>query len=78
LKGYDSHHIIKALTADDAKNVNVIASSMEKFISFEIDGLRFVDTLQFLNASLDSLVKVLGKDGVDKFVYTHRHFSDEI
>ena len=36
--------------------------------------LRFLDSLQFLNASLDSLVQSLAKDGVDKFQHTQSRF----
>ena len=32
-------------------------------MSFSLGGFRFVDSLQFLNNSLSSLVKVLGKSG---------------
>ena len=78
LRGYDSHLIIKALTKKivDKDEIRVIANSTEKFISFQIGGLRFLDTLQFLNASLDSSVKVLTKSGSDSFVHTRRHFID--
>lgn len=58
LRGYDVHHIIKHLSEFDApEDVSVIATNMDKYIPFEIDGLRFVDSLQFLNCSLDVLVK---------------------
>ena len=36
--------------------------------------LRFLDSLQFLNASLETLVSNLTKDGLDKLVYTKRPF----
>jgi len=63
LRGYDAHFIIKHLSRFDApEDVSVIANNMEKYISFEIDGLRFVDSLQFLNHSLDGLVKNLKEE----------------
>ena len=31
--------------------------NMEKYISLDIDGLRFVDSLQLLSCSMDGLVK---------------------
>ena len=47
---------------------------MEKNISFQIGSLRFLDSLQFSNATLESLVQSLVKDGVDKFQHTQTHF----
>ncbi len=78
LRGYDSHLIIKALDKHFAKDIKVIASTTEKFMSFTIGGFRFVDSLQFLNASLDSLVKVLARGGKDGFKHTRRHFPDDV
>lgn len=56
LKGYDSHHIIKALGQAKNKNISCIASNSEKFITFQIGDLQFLDSYQFLPASLDKLV----------------------
>jgi len=56
-KGYDSHHILSSLDVDFEKAKSKgIASNTEKFISFSIDGFRYLDCLQFLNCLLDSLV----------------------
>ena len=40
---------------------------MEKYISFSLGGLQFIDSLNFLQASLDSLVNNLPKNA---FVHT--------
>ena len=77
LRGYDSHLIIKALDKYFAPDIHVIASTTEKFMSFTVGGFRFVDSYQFLTASLDSLVKVLAKDGRDAFKHTLRRFPDQ-
>ena len=53
LRGYDSHLIMQAISETEG-NVNVIANNMEKYISFSIGQLRFLDSLQFLNTSLDN------------------------
>ena len=76
LKSYDSHLIIKALDKYNASDISVIASTTEKFISFTIGGYRFIDSLAFLNASLDTLVTVLKKGG--EFKHTMRHFPDHV
>ena len=43
--------------------INAISNELEKYMSFNINNkLIFVDSFQFLNSLLDSLVKNLGKD----------------
>src|SRR5206468_10648218 len=63
------------------ENIHVIASNSEKFTSFQVGQLRFLDSLQFLNASLDALVsnlkRDLEKEGVNRFTHTRRHYPDE-
>jgi RNase P subunit RPR2 len=78
LKGYDSHIILKNLSRFFAPNdVNVIATNMEKYLSFEIEGLRFLDSLQFLNCSLDILVQNLAKEGQTKFIHMKRLYPND-
>ena len=61
LKGYISHLIIQHITREYA--LNVIPTTSEKFLSFQIGNLRFLDSLQFLTASLDTLIQSLAADG---------------
>ena len=79
MKGYDGHLIIKHLQKKHVGNdqIQVIASNTEKFLAFSIGQMRFIDSLQFLSASLDTLVNIIAKDDVNKFVYTRRHFENE-
>ena len=59
LGGYDSHLIIKEANKFDVK-VSVIPNGLEKYMPFTIDrNLVFIDSMQFMNSSLDSLVKNL-------------------
>ena len=44
------------------KEVKFIASNMEKYISFSVDGLSFIDSLNLLQGSLDSLVRATAKE----------------
>lgn len=57
-------------------SINVIPTSFEKFISFDIGYLRFLNNRQkkLLTVSIDVLVKYLIIDGRDKSVYTTRHY----
>lgn len=90
LRNYDAHHIFKhfqkRIVKKTLKNgkvtydsVRVIAINSEKFISFDILGKRFIDSVQFLNASLESLVDNLCKSCVepyDKFIHTRKYMGD--
>ena len=53
LKKYDSHLIMQEIG-----KFNVIPNGLEKYMRFNIKNkLSFIDSFQFLSASLDSLVK---------------------
>ena len=53
--------------------LNVIPNGLEKYMSFSINNkLSFIDNLQFLSSSLDSLVKNLAKDD---FKYLSQEFD---
>ena len=59
LKGYDSHLIIKEISNFDV-NIDVIPNGLEKHMASVVNrNLVFIDSMQFMNASLDSLVKNL-------------------
>ena len=74
LIGFDSHIIMTYIDRNLApSDIQVIPTTSEKYISFQIGSLRFLVSLQFFNASLDSLVRNLAKYGVDKFQQTQRH-----
>ena len=64
LRGYDAHHLMQAM-ANLKKEVKCVANNMEKYITISVDGLRFIDSLNFMQGSLDSLVKVI-EEGVDE------------
>ena len=77
LKGYDSHLILQYVSREYAPNsIEVIPTTSKKFLSFQIGNLRFLDSLQFLTASLDMLVQSLAADGRDKYSHTARHNPD--
>ena len=57
--GYDSHLIFKELNKLDCR-VSVIPNGLEKYISFTLnENIVFIDSMLFLNSSLDKLVKNL-------------------
>ena len=87
LKNYDAHFIIKSferkyvekhgkdnkITYEDIK---VIPLNSEKFITFQIGNLRFLDSYQFLSTSLEELVSLLFKSGKENFVETIKYMGD--
>ena len=59
LKGYDSHLIMQEIGKFDVK-ISVIPNELEKYMAFTINkNLAFIDSMQFMNSSLDALVKNL-------------------
>ena len=74
LKGYDSHLIFSGLHKYDVK-ISVIPNGLEKYMAFFLGkNLVFIDSMQFMNSSLDKLVKNL----VDKdFKYLVKEFGSK-
>ena len=62
---FDSH-IIKTYVDRNLSpsDIQVIPTTEENYIPFQICSLRFLGSLQFLNAMLDTLVKSLAENGV--------------
>ena len=51
-RGYDSHLIMSEVGKLHPKRISCIPNNKEKYISFSIGNLRFIDSLQFQNASI--------------------------
>lgn len=56
------------------KKISCIPNNMEKYISCSLDSLRFIYSLQFLNATLDTVVSKLSKEGGSKFQNVSKHY----
>ena len=61
MNGYDGHLIVTALESEFGK-VKVFPQNMEKYLSLSVGKLKFIDSLQFTNQSLESLLKTLEDD----------------
>ena len=62
LERYDSHLIFFVLHQFDSK-INVISNGLEKYMAlFLYKNLVFIDSMQFINSSLDKLVKYLSDE----------------
>ena len=73
LRGYDSHLSMQAISKVDGK-ITCIPYNKEKYISFFLGQLRFIDRIQFLLASLDRLVSA---NKSDSFYITKKYEPDE-
>ena len=61
LKGYNGHLLLKELSNFDV-SIDVIPFDLEKYMAIIVNrGLVFIDSMQFMNDSLDALVKKLDK-----------------
>ena len=61
LKGYDGHLLMQEMAKVEGE-IKCIPTNTEKYISFSLGNLRFIDSLNFLLSPLDKLVK-----GTDDF-----------
>lgn len=60
LKSFDAKFIFQEIEwVSRGSKIKIIPKTSDEFMSFEIDHLRFLDSFQFLPASLDSLAKSL-------------------
>ena len=74
LKGYDSHLIFSELHKFNLK-VDVIPNGPEKYMAFFLGrDLVFIDSMQFMDSSLDKLVKNLSDED---FKYLVKEFGSE-
>ena len=75
LRGYDSHLIIRKMGKFHVK-VNVIRNGLKKYMAFTINkNLVFIDSMQFMNSSLDSLVK---NQSDNDFKFLSQEFSGDL
>ena len=61
LEGYDGHLLMQTMARVEGE-IKCIPTNTEKYISFSLGNLRFIDSLNFLLSALDKLVK-----GTDEF-----------
>ena len=67
---------------DKDPNICVIPNSYEKYMSFSIGNLKFIDSIQFMASSLEQLVENLHNDNptpkYDNFHFMKQEFGDDI
>ena len=62
LRGYDGHMLISLVGKYKNKRMNCIANNSEKYVTFSLSGLQFIDSFQFMGSSLEKLVGNLNKE----------------
>ena len=70
LKGYDGHLLMHAMARVE-EEIKCIPTNTEKYISFSLGNLRFSDSVNFMQSSLDKLVK-----GCDEFPIIRKIIQD--
>ncbi|KAK3767931.1 hypothetical protein RRG08_052614 [Elysia crispata] len=73
LRGYDSHLLMQAISKVEGR-MSCIPNNTEKYISFSLGQLRFIDSAQFLLASLSKLVAA---NKPETFQITARYEPDQ-
>ena len=73
LRGHDSHLIFNELDRFDVK-ISVIPNGLEEYIAFFFlnKNLVFIDSMQFINSSLDKLVENLSDEDLKYLIETKR------
>ena len=71
LKGYDGHLLMQAM-ARVRGEIKCIPTNTEKYISFSLGNLRFIDSVNFLLSSLEKLV-----EGSDEFLIMEKMMPEE-
>ena len=72
LRGYDAHLILQKVKRKHGK-IDVIPNNSERYISFTIGRLKFIDSMQFLSCSLENLAKQLTDN---KFINMQKFYPD--
>ena len=71
--GFDGNFIVKKLALMKKRHIKLMARNRQKIRQIQLSRFFvFKDSLEFLNASLDSLVKLM-KDSGDTFKYIYQH-----
>ena len=78
LRGYDGHLLMESLGKHKKRRIQCIPNNKERYISFSLGCLRFIDSFQFLGTSLEKLVSNLAVDGKDEFKLLTTYVTDPV
>jgi len=85
---YDSHFLLKEICPKYKEyrlqngkvqyaDIKIIPLNSEKNLQIQIGNVLYLDSFQFMAASLNTLVGTLRKSGTDQFVHTSRYMGTE-
>jgi hypothetical protein len=75
LKNFDAHILCETLGQFKQHKLTCIAQNSERYVSFSLGKLRFLDSYQFLPSSLGTLVDDLKQEGFNAFPHTLSEFQ---
>ena len=76
LEGYDSHILMQELGKFKNQKIGCIAKNMERYISFNLGNIVFLDSYHFMSASLGQLVDNLAAEGDTHFTNVKHHYPN--
>ena len=76
LRGYDGHLLMQSLGKYQNRRLSCIPNNSQRYTSFSTGCLRFIDSCQFMSASLEKLVSNLADEGKEKFKHLLTHEPD--
>ncbi|CAC5392366.1 unnamed protein product [Mytilus coruscus] len=71
LPNFDAHLLLSEAGKFKDKKLTCIPNNMEKYVSFSVGQLRFLDTYQCMSSSLETLIANLAADGFKNFKQFH-------
>ena len=69
--------IMQAIGKVQGKQLKCVPNNIEKYISFSLGCMDFIDSFQFMSSSLERLVENLAKEGPQKFTHMTDYFGEE-
>jgi len=77
LRNFDGHLLLTTAGKYKDRKLSCIPNNMEKYISFSVGKLRFLDSYQCMQSSLETLVENLANDGLTHFKQFRKAFPDD-
>lgn len=77
LRGYDGHILMSEAVQYGFDNISAIPNNYEKFMMMKIGNMKFIDSMQFMNESLDKLSKNLITDDFSNFANVGKFFNKD-
>lgn len=77
LRNFDAQCLCQGIGIFKDSQLKCIPQNMERYVSFSLGSLRFIDSFQFLPLSLETLADNLSKEGTEAFTHLKREFQND-